>query len=65
MLDKCSVYNVLAEGMYFLGKCIFCIKVTRQISTFWTFHCLSEVVQIPHVIFETRSQFLHKWCTIL
>ena len=65
MLDKCSVYNVLAEGMYLLEKCIFWTKVAHQISTFWTFHCLSEVVQIPHVIFETRSQFLHKLCTIL
>ena len=59
MLDKSSVYNVLAEGMYFLTK------VAHQISPFWTFHCLSEVVQIPHVIFETRSQFLYKLCTIL
>ena len=23
MLDKSSVYNVLAEGMHFLDKCIF------------------------------------------
>ena len=49
MLDKCSVFNVLAEGMYFLDKCIFCIKVAHQISTFWTFHCLSEVAQTVQV----------------
>ena len=49
MLDKCSVYNVLAEGMYLLGKCIFWTKVVHQISTFWTFHCLSEVAQIAQV----------------
>ena len=58
MLDESSVYNVLVE-------CIFWTKITHRISTFWTFHCLSEVVQIPHVIFETRSQFLYKICTIL
>ena len=40
-------------------------KVAHQISTFWTFHCLPEVVRIPHVIFETRSQLLYKLCTIL
>ena len=57
MLDKSSVYNVVAEGINFLGK-----KV-HQISTFWTFHCLSEVAQIPHVIFETRSQLWYKLCT--
>ena len=50
MLDKSSVCNVLAEEMYFLDT------KAHQISTFWTFHCLPEVVQIPHVIFETRSQ---------
>ena len=48
---------------------------THWISTFWTFHCLPEVssaclefpvfVQIPHVIFEIKSQFLYKLCTIL
>ena len=64
MLDQCSVY-VLAEVIYFLEKCIFWTEVAHQISTFWTFHFLSEVGQIPHVIFETRSQFLHKLCTIL
>ena len=55
MLDKSSVYNVLAEGVFF-----FWIKVTREISTFWTFQSLPEVAQIPHVNFETRSQFLYK-----
>ena len=65
MLDKGFVCNVLAEGIYFSEKCIFWTEVAHQISTFWTFHCLSEVGQIPHVIFKTRSQFLHKVCTIL
>ena len=51
MLRKSYLYNVLAEGMYFWTK------VAYHISPFWTFH-LSEVVQISHVIFETRSQFL-------
>ena len=59
MLDKSSAYNVLAEGMYFLGK------RAHGISTFWTSHCFSEVVQIFHVIFKTRSQFFYKVCTIL
>ena len=54
MLDKSSVY-VLAEGMFFWTK------VAHRNSTFWTFHCLSEVVQVPHVIFETSSQFLYKF----
>ena len=39
--------------------------VAHWISTFWTFYCLSEVIQIPSMIFETRSQFLYKFCTIL
>ena len=65
MLDESSVCNVLAEGMYFLDKCIFWTKVAHQISTFWTFLCLSEVVQIPHLNFEARSQLLYKLCTIL
>ena len=43
----------------------FIMVLAYQILTFWTFHCLSEVVQNPHVIFETRSQFLYKLCTIL
>ena len=50
MLDKSSVYNVLAKGMYFLDT------KAHQIPTFWTFHCLSKVDRIAHVIFETRSQ---------
>ena len=58
-VDKSSVYNVLAEGMYFLDKS------SPSNFNFWTLRCLSEVVQIPHVIFETRSQFLYKFCTIL
>ena len=59
MLDKSSVY-VLAEGMYIFDK-----VVANRISAFWTFHYLSEVFQIPHVIFEIRSQFLYKFCTVL
>ena len=43
MLDKSSVYNVLAKRMCFLY----------------------EVIKIFHMIFETRSQFLYKFCTIL
>ena len=58
MLHKSYLYNVLAEGMYFWTK------VAYHISPFWTFH-LSEVVQISHVIFEIRSQFLYKFCHIL
>ena len=34
MLGKSSVYNVLAEGMHFLDKCISWTKVAHQISTF-------------------------------
>ena len=41
MLDKSSAY-VLAQEMK---------KVVYRISTFWTFHCLSEAVQFPHLIF--------------
>ena len=44
MLDKSSVYNILAEGMYFWTQ-----KLVK-------FHCLSKVDQIAHVIFEIRSQ---------
>ena len=59
LFDKSSVYNVLTEEIYFWTK------VAHRISTFWTFHSFSEVVQISHVIFETRRQFLYKLCTIL
>ena len=59
MLGKSSVYNVLAEGMHFWTT------VSHRISTFWTFHYLYEVVQIPRVIFETGSQFLYKMITTL
>ena len=54
MLDKSFVYNAF-----------FWTKVAYRISTFWTFHYLSELVQIPHVIVETRSQILYNLCTIL
>ena len=50
--------------MFLLKQCIFWTKA-HQISTFWTFYCLSKVVQIPHVIFETTSQLLYKFCTTL
>ena len=43
--------------MFWLKKCILWTKVARRISTFWTFNWLSEVIQIPHVTFETRSSF--------
>ena len=49
MLDKSS--NTLAQGVYFWTN------VAHWISTFWTFHCLPEVIQIPHMIFEIWSQF--------
>ena len=45
MLDK-SVSNVLGEGMQFLDN---------WISNFCTFHCLSEVIQILHIIFKIWS----------
>ena len=47
MLDKSSEY-VLAERMCFLDK-------RPPNFNFLDFHCLSEIVQNPHVIFETRS----------
>ena len=59
MLDKSSVYNVLAEGMNFFDKS------SPLDFNFLDFHYFSEIVQILHVIFETRSQFLFKLCTIL
>ena len=69
-VDKPSAYNIIAEGMNFLDKSspsnwIFWTKVAHLISTFWIFHCFPEVVQISRVIFETRSQFLYKFGTIL
>ena len=59
MLDKSSVYNGLAEGMCYLDKS------SPSNFDFWTFYWLSEVAQIPHGIFDTRSQLLYKLCTIL
>ena len=58
MTYKSSVY-ILAE------ECIFWTKVAHRISTFCTCHCLSEVGQLPHLTFETRSQFLYKLRTFL
>ena len=52
MSDKSLLYYVLAE------ECIFWTNAAHRISTFWTFHYLSEVFPIPRVIFETRNQFL-------
>ena len=43
--------------MFQLKECIFWINVPHCVSTFWNFRCLSEVIQILHLIFETRSQF--------
>ena len=59
MLDESFVHNVLAEGFFFGAK------EAHQIPTFSTFHCLSQVVQIPYVIFVIRSQLLYKFWTIL
>ena len=56
MLGESSVYNVLAEGMYFLEN-VFLYKSSRSNFNFLDFQCLSEDVSIPHVIFETTSQF--------
>ena len=48
MLHKSSVY-VLAERMYFFGQ-----KYPVKFQLYGpSFHCLSEVVQIHHVILET------------
>ena len=48
MLDKSSVF-ALAEGMYFWTQ------NPIKLQLVWTFHFSSEVAQISHVIFETRS----------
>ena len=45
--------------MFQLKGRIFLTKVAHRISTFWTLHCLSEVAQIPHVVFETRNHLLY------
>ena len=42
--------------MFQLKDCI----CWTEVSTFWTFHCLTEVVQIPYVIFKTRSNIVAK-----
>ena len=55
MLDKATVYIVLAEGMYLLEK-------NPLNFSFFEFSLLSETVQIP-VIFEI-SFSIPKLCTI-
>ena len=45
MLDKSAVYNVLAEGMYFLDKYIPSYFNILDFTHFF------EVFQIPYVIF--------------
>ena len=52
MLDK-SVNNVLGEGMQFLDKC----SPLNFNSLDFPFRSLSEVILIPHMIFEIWSQF--------
>ena len=52
MLDKSSVYNVLAEGMHFLDK-----------SSPSNFKFLDFPLLVSSC--ETRGQFLYKFCTIL
>ena len=56
---KSSVHNVLAKGMCFLEKS------SPSNFNFLDFQLLAWVVQFPHLIFETRSQFLYKFCIIL
>ena len=51
VVDKSSVYIVLAEGMYFLNK------GSLSNFNFWIAYCFSEVAQIPYVVFESRRQF--------
>ena len=50
--------------MFQLKECIFWTNVAHRISTFWTFYCLSELVQTPHVVFENKGQFLYKICVM-
>ena len=38
-------------------ECSLYTNAAHWISAFWTIHCLSEVIQIPHMIFEIWSQF--------
>ena len=50
MFDKSSVY-VLAEGMSFLDKC------SPLNFNFRTFHCLPEIIRIPHVWSYSNSSY--------
>ena len=51
MLDKCSVYNVLAEAMYFLDKCIFLDKSSQSNFDFLNFSLLVWSCLKPGVSF--------------
>ena len=44
--------------MFQLKECIFLTKA-HEISTFWTFHCLSEVVQIPETPIQSVQRSLN------
>ena len=58
MLDKSSLYNVLAEGMYFLDKC------STLNFNFSDFPLL--VLSFPNSSFDFwKKQFLYKCCPIL
>ena len=50
MLDESSVSNVLGERTHFLDK----VPSNFNFLDVW----FSEADQVPHVIFETRSQLL-------
>ena len=44
--------------MFKVKECSFLTNVAHLISIFfWTFHCLSEIIQICHMIFEIQSHF--------
>ena len=58
MLDKSTV-------MFWLKESIFWTKAARSFQMFGLSTALLEVVLVSHVIFETRSLFLCKFCAIL
>ena len=62
LVKICHIHNIFQTTIQLKvmlkcwKECSLYTNAAHWISTFWTIHCLSEVIQIPHMIFEICSQ---------
>ena len=63
LVKICHIHNIFQTTIQLKvmlkcwKECSLYTNAAHWISAFWTIHCLSEVIQIPHMIFEIWSQF--------